>query len=284
MITINDFGDIQQLVSKIDLAFIFKISVEILLYFVFLKLARKLLDVFFNKVVSKIKDNEIKKQYSTIQFLCVSIVNVVITLFFATNILEAFGVDMKPILATAGVLGVAVGFGAKRFVEDVISGLQILLTGQLRVGDTITIADSTGTVEKINLLMIKIRTFNGDVHFVRNGLVDKVVNHTRDFSTPVVEVSVSYDADIPFVMNVLAELAQQLKNDSEFQRFILAEPEILGIDQFADSSILLKVRFKTTAMQQWAVQRKFRIMVKQKFDELNISIPFNQLDVNLKQN
>lgn len=284
MITINDFGDIQQLVSKIDLAFIFKISVEILLYFVFLKLAKKLLDVFFNKVVSKIKDNEIKKQYSTIQFLCVSIVNVVITLFFATNVLEAFGVDMKPILATAGVLGVAVGFGAKRFVEDVISGLQILLTGQLRVGDTITIADSTGTVEKINLLMIKIRTFNGDVHFVRNGLVDKVVNHTRDFSTPVVEVSVSYDADIPFVMNVLAELAQQLKNDSEFQRFILAEPEILGIDQFADSSILLKVRFKTTAMQQWAVQRKFRIMVKQKFDELNISIPFNQLDVNLKQN
>ena len=122
MITINDFGDIQQLVSKIDLAFIFKISVEILLYFVFLKLARKLLDVFFNKVVSKIKDNEIKKQYSTIQFLCVSIVNVVITLFFATNVLEAFGVDMKPILATAGVLGVAVGFGAKRFVEDVISG------------------------------------------------------------------------------------------------------------------------------------------------------------------
>lgn len=284
MITINDFGDIQQLVSKIDLAFIFKISVEILLYFVFLKLAKKLLDVFFNKVVSKIKDNEIKKQYSTIQFLCVSIVNVVITLFFATNILEAFGVDMKPILATAGVLGVAVGFGAKRFVEDVISGLQILLTGQLRVGDSITIADSTGTVEKINLLMIKIRTFNGDVHFVRNGLVDKVVNHTRDFSTPVVEVSVSYDADIPFVMNVLAELAQQLKNDSEFRRFILAEPEILGIDQFADSSILLKVRFKTTAMQQWAVQRKFRIMVKQKFDELNISIPFNQLDVNLKQN
>lgn len=284
MFNINDLHDLEVLISKIDFTFIIKICVEILLYFVFLFVTKKIVETFFGKIVAKIHDIEIKKQYDTIQFICISTINVVITLFFATNILGAFGVDMKPILATAGVLGVAVGFGAKRFVEDVISGLQILLTGQLRVGDSITIDTSNGMVEKVNLLMIKIRTINGDVHFIRNGLVDKVINHTRDFSYPIIEIPVSYEADIPFVMNVLSELAFELKNNSEYSKFILADPEVLGIDSFDESSIMLKVRFKTVPAQQWAIQRKFRIMVKQKFDELNISIPYNQLDVNIKQN
>ncbi len=269
--------------SKINLAFIARIFIEVVLYFIFLFVVKKLIEIFFNKIVSKISDHEIKRQYSTIKFLCASVINTVVTLFFATNVLGALGIDMKPILATAGVLGVAIGFGGKRFVEDIISGLSILLTGQIRVGDYVTVGDSTGTVEKVNLAMIKIRAYNGDVHFVRNGLVDKVINHTRDYSNPIVEVPVSYNADIEYVMGVLRDLSKEIKNKPEFSKYILTEPEIVGIDSFGESSIVIKVRFKTTAMQQWLVHRYFRIMVKKKFDELNIEIPFNQLDVYFKE-
>lgn len=282
MLNVEDFSSVNQLLSKLDVGFILKIVCEICFYFVVLKFVKKLVEVFFSKLVSKISDPEIKRQYSTIQFLCTSILKVVIILFFATNILGDFGVDMKPILATAGVFGVAIGFGAKRFVEDVISGLQILLSGQLRVGDFVTVAGSVGTVEKINLVLVKIRAYNGDVHYVRNSSIEKVINHTREFSNPIVEIPLGYDADIPYVLDVLKDLGHEISKMPEYSRYILAEPEIVAIDAFLDSSILVKMRFKTTPMQQWMIQRKFRIMIKQKFDELNISIPFNQLDVHIK--
>ncbi len=281
MLNIADLNDLEQLIEKIDLGLIIKICLEVIFYFAALFVAKKLIDIFFNKIVSKIRDSEIKRQYSTIQFLCYSIANVILFLFFATNILGDLGVDMKPILATAGVLGVAIGFGAKRFVEDIISGLIILLSGQLRVGDYVTVDNSTGTVEKINLAMIKVRAYNGDVHYVRNGLVEKVINHTRDFSHPIVDIPVSYDDDIEKIIGVLKDLCKQIQNNPDLGHFILSEPEIVAIDAFNDSSMLVRVRFKTVAMQQWAVHRYFRIMVKQKFDELNISIPFNRLDVSM---
>ncbi|MDO5438278.1 MAG: mechanosensitive ion channel, partial [bacterium] len=174
MIVINDMNDIEELLSKVDFVFIARICIEVIFYFVCLWVVKAVIEALFNKIVLKLKDHEIKRQYTTIKVLCSSIVNVVVSLFFITNILGDFGVDMKPILATAGVFGVAIGFGAKRFVEDIISGLIILLSGQLRVGDYVTVGNSTGTVEKVNLAMIKVRAYNGDVHYVRNGLVEKV--------------------------------------------------------------------------------------------------------------
>ncbi len=282
MVTIKDFSSFENLLEKIDIGLITKLCLEIIFYFVVLFLVKKLIEVFFTKIVNKIKDNEIKRQYATIQYLCISIANVVVFLFFATNILGDLGVDMKPILATAGVFGVAIGFGGKRFVEDIISGLMILLSGQLRAGDYVTIDNSTGTVEKINLVMIKLRAYNGDVHFVRNGLVEKVINHTRDFSHPIVDVPVAYSTNIPYAIEVLKELGAEIRKNPDYEKYILDEPEIVAIDKFDNSAILLRVRFKTRAMQQWAVQRYFRIMVKEKFDKLNISIPFNQMEVTIK--
>ena len=282
MLTVNDFTSFENFMSKVDLGLITKLCLEVIFYFVVLFLVKKIIGIFFTKIVAKIKDHEIKRQYATIQYLCISIANVIVFLFFATNILGDLGVDMKPILATAGVFGVAIGFGGKRFVEDIISGLMILLSGQLRAGDYITIDNSTGTVESINLVMIKLRAYNGDVHFVRNGLVEKVINHTRDFSHPIVDVPVAYSTNIPYAIEVLKELGKEIRNNLDFSDYILDEPEIVAIDKFDDSAILLRVRFKTRAMQQWAVQRYFRIMVKEKFDKLNITIPFNQMEVTIK--
>lgn len=282
MIDFSEYKTLDTLLSKLDYGFIAKICIEIFLFVLFLKLSSWLINIFFGKVLLKIKDHEVKRQYSTIQFLCVSVVNTIVSLFFLTNLLGAFGIDMKPILATAGVFGVAIGFGAKRFVEDIISGLVILLTGQIRVGDYISIGGSTGTVEKITLAMIKVRSYSGDVHYVRNGLIDKVINHTRDFSQPVVDIPISYDDDVRRTIGVLKELCAEIRKNKDFEKYILSEPEIVAIDSFGESSVNLKVRFKTTAMKQWDVQRYFRIMVKEKFDELNISIPYNKLDVQIK--
>ena len=281
MVNIAEIEHVQNLIAKIDYGFITRISIELILFITFLKLSKKLIEIFFSKIVSKISDHEIKRQYSTIQFLCVSIIQTVVSLFFLTNLLGAFGIDMKPILATAGVLGVAIGFGAKRFVEDIISGLMILLTGQVRVGDYVTVGGSTGTVEKINLAMIKVRAYNGDVHYVRNGLIDKVVNHTREFSHPIVDIPISYSEDVKKVINVLKDLGKEIMKNRDFSSYIYSEPEIIAIDSFGESSINLRVRFKTSPLKQWAVHRYFRIMVKEKFDELGITIPFNQLDVHL---
>ena len=147
MLYTENLQQISTLLEKINYAFIIKICIEIVLFYIFLKISKTLIEIFFAKIINKIKDHETQRQYSTIKFLCISIVNTVVSLFFLTNLLGAFGIDMKPILATAGVLGVAIGFGAKRFVEDIISGLMILLTSQIRAGDYITIGNSTGTVE-----------------------------------------------------------------------------------------------------------------------------------------
>ncbi|MCD8023931.1 MAG: mechanosensitive ion channel family protein, partial [Candidatus Gastranaerophilales bacterium] len=272
---------LQDIISKINFALIVKLCLEVLFFFICIHISKKFIHLFFSKAISKIQDDEVSKQYSTIRFLCISIANTIIFLFFASNLLGDLGIDMKPILATAGVFGVAIGFGAKRFVEDIISGLVILLSGQIRVGDYVTIYNSTGTVEKINLAMIVVRSYNGDVNYIRNGLVEKVVNHTRDFSHPIVDVPVSYESDIPYVIKVLRDLCGEIRKNPDYAPYILSEPEIIAIDAFSDSSILLRVRFKTTAMKQWAVHRYFRIMIKQRFDELKITIPFNQMDVHI---
>ena len=284
MLSIEQLEKLSNVLSKMDWGFVARISIELILFIVFLKVSKKIIEVFFSKILDKIPDHEIKRQYSTIKFLCISVINVVVSLFFLTNLLGAFGIDMKPILATAGVLGVAIGFGAKRFVEDIISGLMILLSGQVRVGDYVSVGGSTGTVAKINLAMIKVRGYNGDVHYVRNGLIDKVINHTRDFSHPIVDVPVPYDADINQVIEVLKDLSQEIMKNPNYAPYILSVPEIIAIDSFGESSVNLRVRFKTTPMQQWMVHRYFRIMIKQRFDELNIPIPFNQMDVHIKNN
>ena len=213
----------------------------------------------------------------TLRQLGIYIIDAIIVLFFATNILEGLGIDMKPILATAGVLGVAVGFGAKKIVEDIFTGLSIILSGQLRLGDYVTVNDSTGTVEKITLTMIVIRTFNGDVHYLRNGQIDTIVNQTKDFSYPLFNLGVSYKTDVAHVVRVLKEIGKELRQNPEYSKFILADIEVFGLNEFQDSSIVIQFRIKTTPQEQWMVKRKLNQMIKERFEQEGIEIPYPQL-------
>ena len=266
--------------GKIDLFLIGKSILEIIVFIVVIRLLNKTFNLFFDKIIARLTNNEMVKQYQTLRQLGIYVIDAILILFFATNILGNFGIDMKPILATAGVVGVAVGFGGKKLVEDFFTGLSIILTGQLRVGDYVTVNDSTGTVEKVGLTMIVIRAYNGDVHYLRNGQIDTVVNQTKDFSTPVFNIGVAYDTNVTHVMRVLKELGKELKENPEFSSFVLSDVEVNGLNEFQDSAIIIQARIKTTPQEQWKVQRKFNQMIKERFEEEGIEIPFPQVVVN----
>lgn len=266
-------------IYRIDLFLILKILAEIIIFIFVLRFLNKAFHMFFDKLLSKISDPETRKHYYTLRQLGIYIIDAIIIFFFATNILESMGVDMKPIFATAGVLGVAVGFGGKKFVEDLFTGLSIILTGQIRVGDFVTVNNSTGTVEKVTLTMIIIRSFNGDVHYLRNGQIDTIINHTKNFSYPVFKISVSYKSNIVQVISVLKQLGKEIRENPEYSKFILSDVEVMGLNEFQDSSIQILARLKTTPQEQWFVKRKFNQMIKERFEQEGIEIPFPQVVV-----
>lgn len=265
--------------GKFDSGLLFKIAIELIVFAILLNVVNKLISGVFVKIILNLKDLETKKQYNTLRVVSMSVADTILILFFATNILQDLGIDMKPILATAGVLGVAVGFGAQRFVQDVIAGLNILLTGQIRVGDVVKIQGVAGTVERVTVTMVVLRSFEGHVHYIRNGLIDIVTNQTRDFAYVVLDVTVAYKEDIKRVMEVLKETGDELMVKPDFKDKILDNVEILGLDSFLDSSILVKCRIKTYPQCQWEVKRKFNLMMKERFDKEGIEIPFPQVVV-----
>lgn len=265
--------------AKIDILLIGKTLLEIIIFIIILRLVNKGLKISFDKAIERIKDTETRKHYHTLRQLGLYIINAIVILFFATNILENFGINMKPILATAGVLGVAVGFGGKKFVEDLFTGLSIILTGQLRVGDYVTVNNSTGTVEKITLTMIVIRAYNGDVHFMRNGQIDTVINQTKNFSYPLFRIGVAYKTNVTHAIEVLKELGKELKENPEYEKYVLSDIEVCGLDSFKDSSIEILARIKTTPQEQWIIKRKFNQMIKERFEQEGIEIPFPQVVV-----
>ncbi len=266
--------------GKINLFMVTKAIIETILFVVFINLGNKTFNLFFDKIIVKLHDTEMKKQYQTLRQLGIYILDAILILFFTTNILGDFGIDMKPILATAGVVGVAVGFGGKKFVEDLLTGLSIIFTGQLRVGDYVTVNSSTGTVEKVTLTMIVLRAYNGDVHYLRNGQIDTIINQTKNYSTPIFDIAVAYSTNINHVIRVLNELGKEIREMPEYGKYVLADIMISGLNEFQDSAIIVQCRLKTTPQEQWMIKRKFNQMIKERFEKEGIEIPFPQVVVN----
>jgi small conductance mechanosensitive channel len=172
------------------------------------------------------------------------------------------------------VLGVAVGFGAQQLVRDIINGFFILLDDQIRVGDVVDIAGKSGLVETVNLRMTTLRDAGGNVHFVRNGEITVVTNMTKEFSRYVFDIGVAYRENVDEVIRVIQLVDEDMRRDPVFQQDILEPIEVLGLDKFADSAVIIKARTKTRPLRQWAVGREFNRRLKMKFDEMGIEIPF----------
>jgi small conductance mechanosensitive channel len=198
-------------------------------------------------------------------------------------ILGEIGIEIGPILAAAGVVGLAVGFGAQHLVQDLLAGFFILLEDQIRVGDVVEVAGKGGLVEQVSLRTVVLRDLAGNVHYVRNGQIDAVTNMTKEYSRYVFDVSIAYRENVDEVMNVIREIDAGLREDPEFGPDILAPIEILGVDRFADSAVVIKARTTTRPIQQWRVGREFNRRMKQRFDELDIEIPFPHVTLYMGQ-
>ena len=243
--------------------------------FVLLKIATVVSDRMRGMIGRKESDLEFEKRSGTLSSVVHWTLRVVILTVAFFLLLNEFGVDLRPVLAAAGVVGLAIGFGAQHLVQDFISGFFILLEDQIRVGDVVQIGDKSGLVEKVNLRLVVLRDqSSGSVHFIRNGKIDVVSNMTKEYSHYLLSIGIAYRENVDEVIGVLKGIDEELRRDAEFKNDILAPLEVLGLDSFGDSAVNLKARTKTRPSQQWRVGREFNRRIKMKFDELNIEIPF----------
>ena len=251
-----------------------RIVLIVVLTFVLLKIATATTTRMRKVMARKEADIEYEKRAGTLSSVVHWLLRVVILTVSAFMILEEIGVPVAPILTAAGVVGLAVGFGAQNLVQDFISGFFLLLEDQVRVGDVVQIGDKSGLVEKVTLRMVILRGQDGSVHFIRNGKIDVVTNMTKEFSHYVISIGVAYRENVDEVIKVLQGIDEEMRHDPAFKADILAPLEVLGLDSFGDSSVNIKARTKTRPIQQWRIGREFNRRIKMKFDELNIEIPF----------
>lgn len=231
----------------------------------------------------QIVDEESRKRVGTLASVIRHLLTAIILVVASMIILGELGVEIGPILAAAGIVGLAVGFGAQNLVRDVINGFFILLHDQIRVGDVVRVSGIGGLVESVNLRMTILRDLSGNVHFVPNGNIDVVTNMTKDYSFYLFDIGVAYREDIDEVTGVIREVDEELRKDPNFNQHILEPIEILGLDTFADSAVIIKARIKTKPIKQWTVGREFNCRLKKRFDERNIEIPFPHVTLYMGQ-
>lgn len=194
-------------------------------------------------------------------------------------VMAELGVTLAPILGAAGVVGLAIGFGAQSLVKDYFTGFFLLLEDQIRTGDVVTVAELTGVVEDITLRHVRLRDYHGNVHFVPNGLISTVTNMGRDFAQAVVDVGVAYREDVDQVIAEMKAVGAALRADPQLGPAILSELEVAGVERWDDSAVVLRCRFRVAPLQQWGVRREYLRRLKAAFDAAGIEIPFPHLTV-----
>jgi len=260
-----------------------RLIVIIIITLVALKLVRIIPGRILATVKKRAEEDESKKRLDTLNSLLNYLLSVTVLGISVVMILGGFGIAIGPILAAAGIAGVAIGFGAQQLVQDIISGFFILIDDQIRVGDVVQTAGTGGQVEKVNLRMTVLRDLAGNVHYIRNSQINIVTNMTQDYSRFVFDIGVAYREDVDEVIEVIKGVDENLRKDPEFQDDILEPLEVLGLDQFGDSAIIIKARTKTKPIKQWRIGREFNRRLKIAFDEKDIEIPFPHVTLYMGQ-
>jgi small conductance mechanosensitive channel len=222
---------------------------------------------------------ERQKRAQTISSVLQKVATVLIVLVTLLMLLGEVGVDTTPLLASLGVIGVALGFGAQQLVGDLLAGFFHIFENQIRVGDVAVINGTGGAVQEIHLRTTVLRGLDGTVHVFRNGSISTLSNMTKRFSYYVVDLGVAYKEDTDRVCQMVREVVDDMQRDEKYGGSILEPVEILGVDDFADSAVVIKFRIKTLPIKQWEVGREFRRRIKYRFDQEGIEIPFPHLSV-----
>ncbi len=220
-----------------------------------------------------VRKRQREQRAQTVASLLNNIGAITISILAILMVLGTF-IQIGPLLAGVGVLGLGVSFGAQSLVKDLISGMFMLIEGQFAVGDVVRVGDTAGLVEKITLRTLVLRDVNGVVHVIPNGNVDMLSNLTKSWSRAVLEIGVAYREDVDRVMEVMLDEAMKLSQDPEWAPLIMEEPTVPGVERFDDSAVTIRVMFKTLPQKQWDVARQYRRRIKKRFDAEGIEIPF----------
>ncbi len=218
--------------------------------------------------------NEREKRAATLGKVLRNIISAAIWSVALLMILKELKIDIGPLLAGVGIIGLAVGFGAQSLVKDIVAGMFILVENQYDVGDVIKVAGASGKVEKVTLRSTRLRDAEGKVHIIPNGSMDVVTNMTKRYSRFVLDIGVAYKEDVDEVMALLKEIGDELQADPEFGGKIIEPLQVLGVQDFADSAVVIRSLFTTKPMEQWGIGREFRRRIKNTFDAKGIEIPF----------
>jgi len=225
---------------------------------------------------------ESARRAETLLKLARQTLQVVIWTVMGLTLLNQFGINIAPLLASAGIVGLAISFGAQNLVRDVISGVFLLLEDQIRVGDVAVINGTGGVVEGITIRSVVLRDLEGTMHVIPTGTITTLANKTRDWSAVVLDLGVDYGTDIEHAMKVIREVGAGLRDDPHWGVDLIEDMEVWGVDSFGASEIVIKMRQKTRPMRQWDVGRELRRRLKQAFDANGIVIPFPQRTLHLE--
>lgn len=264
-------------VPKILLIIIVFIAVIKLINFVTFRFQR-----YLTTRSEKNGDFEGRKRIVTLSELLKTTLKVMAYVAFILILLSQIGINIGPLLAGVSIFGLAISFGSQELVRDVISGFFMILENQLRVGDIVSINGTSGFVEKIEIRTVVLRDFAGELHVFQNGKINSLTNKTKDWSAIVLDIRVAYEESPDKVTEILEEVGSQLQKDPDFRHSILAPVEVVGVDKFGESEMLIKSRIKTIPGAHNKVGREFRKRLKYAFDKNNIKMPYPHRTVYLK--
>ena len=225
---------------------------------------------------SNMSEEAEKKREDTLIRIFTGATRILLLLIAILMILQEIGLEIGPILAGAGIVGLALGFGGQYLIRDIITGLFVILENQYRIGDVVNIDTTGGLVEDISLRKTTLRDLNGTVHHIPHGEIKRVSNLSKKYARVNLDVGISYSSDLEHVIKVINKTGNELAEDPRFKDVIISPPQFLRVDDFADSAIIVKILGDTKPLKQWEVTGELRKRIKIAFDEEGIEIPFPQ--------
>lgn len=246
-----------------------------------MRLSRKLIRIFRDYTNTRADSAEETRRIETLARVFRYISSTAIYLVAGMLALSELGISIAPILGAAGVVGLAVGFGAQSLIKDYFNGFFLLLENQIRQGDVVEVSGKSGLVEDVTLRYVCLRDYQGNVHYVPNGLITTVTNMSRGYAYAVIDVSIAYSESIDEAYQIMREVGGKLRASDEFSAKILEDIDIAGVERWADSAVILRCRFKTATLEQWGVRREFLRRIKEEFDARGIEIPYPHLNLTL---
>ena len=256
-----------------------RIGLVLVLAWVAWALCSRLISVARTRLTARAIDADNAKQIATMTHVFRYIAGVVIIIVAVMLVLGELGISIAPLLATAGVAGIAIGFGVQSLVKDYFTGFVLLFENQIRNGDVIEAGGKAGLVEEVTLRYVRLRDWHGVVHFVPNGLISTVSNMTMGYAFAVVEPGIAYRSDVDQAFEVMREQASALRKDPVFGPKILEDLDIAGVEKWGDSAVVLRARLKTLPLEQWNVMREYLKRLKAAFEANGIEIPYPHLTV-----